>query len=138
MYINKDHRGFEGQKDMKKGKLSNAPAPSVYIDGASLFLRGKFGYSPNMRYVNKLSRLMKFVNVVIFIERRGMLTKRAVEKSPFAFTSILESSPEHLVRFLRKNKMCIFASQDRAESRFSGYAYLLDANVENILAEVGG
>jgi hypothetical protein len=121
---------------MKKGRISNIPAPYLYIDGRALFFESKFGYSPNLKYTNKLAKLMRYVNISIFIEDKKIFKKINLEKSPFLYTEILKQDLKSFIKFLQKNKLHVFTSENRV-SLFLGRSYLLDISVENILAKVG-
>jgi len=120
---------------MKKGNLSNVPAPYVYIDGASLYFKSKFGRSPKLLYIKKLIALLREANVVIYLDKKGKLSAKDLEKSPFAYTEIVVMKQDKFKRFLKRNRLNVFVSLDRAKN-FVGQSYLIEATASEIISHI--
>jgi hypothetical protein len=124
---------------MKKGNLSNVPAPYIYVDAESLFMRaGIFSDSPIGEYRSKLVQLIKHVNVGVVLDKNGRITKTDIEKSPFVYTMIFRYSRKDLVKFLRHEKAVILVSEQREkEFSWSNLAVSINNSAESILAGLG-
>lgn len=121
---------------MKKGNLSNVPAPYVIIDGESLYEFSWFTVAPKREYIEKLEGVIRSANISIYLDQRSKLTKRDIEKSPFSFTDILVMDHNKFMTHLRKTKNWIFCSSERM-GKFSGRSVPIDTSPATILAEVG-
>lgn len=119
---------------MRKGTLSCVPAPYVYVDGESLFEKSLFRLSPRIQYATKLTKLMREVNVAVFLDKKGKVTEGDLSKSPFLYTRVVEATIQELVKILRAEGQAIFIG-DKRRSQFSAYgiAYSLDASLQEIL-----
>lgn len=120
---------------MKGGNLSNVPAPSVYLDGASLFFKSKFGASPKLLYIKKITRLLREANVIVYFEKRARPNSKKFKDSVFPYTEIVEMSRDKFKRFLKKNRINLFVSGDRAKY-FQGQCYLIEATANEILNHI--
>ena len=119
---------------MRKGTLNCNPAPYVYIDGESLFEKSLFRLSPKVQYATKLRKIMRELNVAIFLDKKGKVREGDLSKSPFLYTRVVEATILDLVKMLRAEGQAIFISDER-RSQFSAYgvAYSLDASTQEIL-----
>lgn len=119
---------------MKGGNLSNVPAPYVYIDGESLFEKTLFSRSPRSQYISKMSKIIRTMNIAVFVDYGGKVTEGDLFKSQFPFTRVVKASIPEMVATLRSEGQCIFIGDERRD-KFSAYgiAYSLDASVQQIL-----
>lgn len=119
---------------MMKGTLSSVPAPYVYIDGESLFEKTLFRVSPKAKYAPKLSKIIRELNIAIFLDKDGKVREGDLAKSPFLYTRAIECSVSEIVKLLREERQAIFIGNER-RAKFSAYgvAYLLDATTQEII-----
>lgn len=120
---------------MRKGDLSNVPAPSVYLDGASLFFKSKFGLSPKLLYVKKVTALLREANVIVFLEKGGKVSRRKMEKSAFPYTELVVMRRDKFKNFIKKNRINLFVSGDRI-GEYMGQCYLIEATASEILKHI--
>jgi hypothetical protein len=124
---------------MKDKNLSNIPAPYVYVDAESLFIfTGLFRRQPKPHYNNKLITIMREVNIGMFIDTKGKISKRIMDKSPFVFTTFLKGDIPKLVKTLKTEKTFVLVAPER-EGFFSwaNCAVSIENSVESILNGLG-
>lgn len=124
---------------MKGKTLSNIPAPYVFVDAESLFdFSGIFKITPKMRYRKKLESLMRVVNVGMFIDKKGKISERRLEKSQFIYTLAHKCKYKEMVDIMRDHSSFILISAKRAKIfSWSRCAVDIENSVEDILAELG-
>ena len=118
---------------MKNGNISNISAPSIIIDGVSLFEKKIIKYLEISVYIQKILRCAREVNITVFLEK-NKLPLRILENSRVPYYETILKPLNGMVWYLRRKRCYIFASKERAKL-FGGRAYLLDGSVKDIIGE---
>lgn len=121
---------------MIKGNLSNIPAKYLYIEGDSLFEFKFFGKTPRKKFIPKIVRFMREVNVCIVLTKTGRLTKNDLHNSPFTFSDIQIFKKEEIFKHFHKNKYLILAEDSNLE-RYPYIGLSINLSVEEILKAIG-
>jgi hypothetical protein len=124
---------------MKKGDISNVPAPLTFVDGASLLNKKFFGYTPNLNWQIVLNKLYKERTLVFWFDSDkkayNKIDKHSKYLDPFLYNTVVHEPLMKILDKAMKNGTKLLTADELILRRFPFQTMDISLPIQKILEE---